>query len=237
MTSVLDEAVSPESLRAILDNALQGADDGELFAERSRSESFLWDDGRLKSATYDSDQGFGLRVVAGEATGYAHASEISEAAIKRAADSAAAVKRGHSGVLALSPARTNRKLYGDVDPLAAPSFTAKTDLLQEIDAYVRAKDPRVVQVTVSLAGGRREIDILRTGGELYKDIRPLVRLNVSVTCEQNGRRENGSSGAGGRAEYEQWIAPERWRAIADEALRSAIVNLDSIADPAGEMDV
>ncbi|MET0547084.1 MAG: metallopeptidase TldD-related protein, partial [Caulobacterales bacterium] len=111
------------------------------------------------------------------------------------------------------------------------------DLLQEIDAYVRAKDPRVVQVTVSLAGGRREIDILRAGGELYQDIRPLVRLNVSVTCEQNGRRESGSSGAGGRAEYEQWIAPERWRAIADEALRSAIVNLDSIAAPAGEMDV
>jgi len=237
MSSVLAESMSPDRARALLDDALKGADDGELFVERSRSESFLWDDGRLKSATFDSDQGFGLRVVADEATGYAHASELSEGALKRAADSAAAVKRGHSGVLAASPARTNRKLYSDIDPIAAPSFTAKAGLLEEIDAYVRAKDPRVVQVTVSLAGARREIDILRSGGELYKDVRPLVRLNVSVTCEQNGRRETGSSGAGGRADYEQWIAPERWRAIADEAIRMANVNLESVAAPAGEMDV
>lgn len=237
MSSVLAESMNPEHARKVLDDALNGADDGELFLERSRSESFLWDDGRLKSATFDSDQGFGLRVVAGEATGYAHASELSENALKRAADSAAAVKRGHTGVLAASPARTNRKLYADIDPIAAPSFTAKAGLLEEIDAYVRAKDPRVVQVTVSLAGGRREIDILRSGGELYKDVRPLVRLNVSVTCEQNGRRETGSSGAGGRADYEQWIAPERWRAIADEAIRMANVNLESVPAPAGEMDV
>jgi TldD protein len=237
MSSVLAESMNPDQARKLLDDALNGADDGELFLERSRSESFLWDDGRLKSATFDSDQGFGLRVVAGEATGYAHASELSESALKRAADSAAAVKRGHNGILAASPARTNRKLYGDIDPIATPSFTAKAGLLEEIDAYCRAKDPRVVQVTVSLAGGRREIDILRSGGELYKDVRPLVRLNVSVTCEQNGRRETGSSGAGGRAEYDQWIAPERWRAIADEAIRMANVNLESVPAPAGEMDV
>jgi TldD protein len=237
MSSVLAESMNPDQARKLLDDALNGADDGELFLERSRSESFLWDDGRLKSATFDSDQGFGLRVVAGEATGYAHASELSESALKRAADSAAAVKRGHKGVLAASPARTNRKLYGDIDPIAAPSFVAKAGLLEEIDAYCRAKDPRVVQVTVSLAGGRREIDILRAGGELYKDVRPLVRLNVSVTCEQNGRRETGSSGAGGRAEYDQWIAPDRWRAIADEAIRMANVNLESVPAPAGEMDV
>ena len=237
MSSVLADSMSPDRARALLDDALKGADDGELFLERSRSESFLWDDGRLKSATFDSDQGFGLRVVAGEATGYAHASELSESALKRAADSAAAVKRGHSGVLAASPTRTNRKLYADIDPIASPSFVAKAGLLEEIDAYVRAKDPRVVQVTVSLAGGRREIDILRSGGELYNDVRPLVRLNVSVTCEQSGRRETGSSGAGGRAEYDQWIAPERWRAIADEAIRMANVNLESVPAPAGEMDV
>jgi TldD protein len=237
MSSALADALDPARATALLDKALDGADDGELFAERSRSEGFVWDDGRLKSATYESDQGFGLRVVAGEATGYAHASEISEGAIGRAAESAAAAKRGYAGSLAMNPPRTKRLLYADVDPLAAPGFSEKTGLLQDIDAYVRAKDPRVVQVSVSLAGSRREIDILRGGGDIYRDVRPLVRLNVSVTCEQNGRRESGSSGAGGRAEYAEWIAPDRWRAIADEALRQAIVNLDSVPAPAGEMDV
>ena len=220
-----------------LADAAVGADDAELFLESSRSESFLWDDGRLKSATYDSTQGFGLRVVAGETAGYGHASALDGDSIGRAADAAAAAKRGHSGALDVAPARTNRKLYADVDPLSATGFTAKTDLLAEIDAYVRAKDPRVVQVSASLAGSRRAISILRPDGQRIDDARPLVRINVSVTVERDGRRESGSAGAGGRDIYDVWTAPERWRALADEALRVALVNLDAIAAPAGEMDV
>jgi TldD protein len=221
----------------ILRDAALGADDGELFVEDSRSESFLWDDGRLKSASYDATQGFGLRIVAGERAGYGHASVLDESALLRAADAAASVKLGHEGVLDASPARVNRRLYADIDPIEAPYFTDKTALLAEIDAYTRARDPRVVQVSASLAGSRRAITILRPDGARLEDARPLVRINVSVTVERDGRRENGSAGAGGREPYEAFIRPERWKALADEALRVALVNLDAVPAPAGEMDV
>ena len=213
---------------AILDEALQGADDGELYVETARSESFVFDDGRLKSAAYDTGQGFGLRVVSGETTGYGHASELTEAAMKRAAAAASAAKRGHAGVLAEAPAPINRRLYDDVDPTAAPDFGAKTSLLAEIDAWCRAKDPRVVQVSASLAGSRAEVEILRAGGASVHDVRPLVRLNVSVTLEKDGRRETGSAGAGGRAAYDEWIEPQRWKGLAERALKKAEVNLESI---------
>jgi TldD protein len=229
--------VDPSRAGEILGEALQGADDGELFLERSESESFVWDDGRLKSAAYDSAEGFGLRVVAGETAGYAHASEISEAAIARAAKSAALAKRGYSGVAAEGPRATNAKLYGDEDPLAHPNFSDKVALLQEIDAFARAKDPRVAQVMASLAGERRIVEILRGDGRLIRDVRPLVRINVQITVEKDGRRENGLSGAGGRASFDAWITPEKWKEQVDEALRQALVNLEAVPCPAGEMDV
>jgi TldD protein len=239
--SMADGAESPEidwaRSETILADAARGADDAELFVETARSESFMWDDGRLKSASYDATQGFGLRVVSGETAGYGHASALDEASIRRAAEAAALAKSGRTAVLDAGPARTNRKLYRDVDPLAAPSFTAKTTLLAEIDAYVRARDPRVVQVSASLAASRRMVSILRPDGQRIDDARPLVRVNVSVTVETDGRRESGSAGSGGRNAYEEWIAPDRWRALADEALRIALVNLDAVPAPAGEMDV
>ncbi len=221
----------------LLAEAARGADDGELFVEDSRSESFLWDDGRLKSASYDAAQGFGLRIVSGERAGFGHASVLETDAIARAADAAASVKRGREANLAAGPARTNRKLYADIDPIAAPGFTEKTALLAEIDAYARAKDPRVVQVSASLAASRRHVTILRPDGARFEDARPLVRVNVSVTVERDGRRESGSAGAGGREPYEAFIAPDRWKALTDEALRIALVNLDAIPAPSGEMDV
>ncbi len=220
-----------------LAQACKGADDGELFVENSSSESFLFDDGRLKSASYDASQGFGLRVVSGETTGYAHASVLEDGAIARAADAAKAAKRGHDGAMAAGPRRTNRHRYADLDPLAAPGFTDKTALLEAIDAYARAKDPRVVQVSASLAGSRREVAILRPDGARYDDARPLVRINVSVTVELNGRRESGSAGSGGRRAFEAFISPRKWKALADEALRIALVNLEAVSVPAGEMDV
>jgi TldD protein len=229
--------VEPERAGDLLGEAIAGADDGELFLERSESEAFVFDDGRLKSASYDSCEGFGLRVVAGETAGYAHASEISEAAIARAAKSAALAKRGYSGVAAEGPRATNAKLYGEDDPLAAPSFSDKVALLQEIDAFARGRDPRVVQVAASLAGERRIVEILRADGRLIRDVRPLVRINVQVTVEKDGRRENGMAGAGGRASFEAWIGADKWQAQVDEALRQALVNLEAVACPAGEMDV
>src|SRR5262245_9012166 len=179
-----------EAARRMLADAAQGADDAELFAEDGRSESFLWDDGRLKSASFDASQGFGLRVVAGERAGYGHASVMDEDAVKRAANAAASVKLGYDGKLDVGPARTNRKLYADIDPIEAPLFADKTALMAEIDAYCRARDSRVVQVSVSLAGSRRAITILRPDGQRFEDARPLVRVNVSVTVERDGRRES-----------------------------------------------
>jgi TldD protein len=226
-----------DAARRILADAAQGADDGEIFVEDSQTESFLWDDGRLKSASFDATKGFGLRVVAGERAGYGHASVLETDAVSRAAEAAAAVKLGHTGSLDVGPTRTNRQLYADFNPVESPTFTGKTDLLAEIDAYCRAKDPRVVQVSATLAGARRGLTIVRPDGEMFSDHRPLVRINISITVERDGRRESGSAGAGGREPYEVFIAPERWKALADEALRIALVNLDAEPAPAGEMDV
>ncbi|HEX9791483.1 MAG TPA: metalloprotease TldD [Kiloniellales bacterium] len=224
-------------LQAIVDDALHGADDGELFLEYSLSESLSFDDGRLKSACFDVTQGFGLRSVAGEAAGYAHASDLSEDAIKRAGETVKAVHSGHGGAMATGPNRTNRRLYGEINPLNGVPFDNKVRLLAEIDAYARARDPRVRQVTASLAGEWQAIQILRAGGERTADIRPLVRLNVSVVVGEGERMESGSYGGGGRVLYDGLITPDFWQSAVDEALRLAIVNLGSVAAPAGEMAV
>jgi TldD protein len=220
-----------------LDQALKGSDDGELYLEYSQSESFSYDDNRLKAATFDTTQGFGLRAVAGEATGYAHASDLSEEAIARAAATVRAVSHGYSGVAAGSPARTNVKLYTDIDPLETAGFEKKVKLLEDMNAYARGKDGRVRQVSASLSGEWQRIEIMRADGEHYSDIRPLVRLNVSVIVEENGRQESGSFGGGGRSGYETYLDPSYWQAGIDEALRQALVNLTSIPAPAGEMTV
>ena len=220
----------------LVDDALSGMDDGEMFLEYRQSESLVFDDGRLKSASFDTARGFGLRAVAGEATGYAHASEVSEAAMKRAASAVRSVKAGHAGMAAAPPA-TNRRLYTDASPLDHMDFDAKVALLGDIDAYARAADPRVRQVSVSLTGSWQVVDIVRAGGEIRSDVRPLVRLNVSVVVGAGERQESGSHGVGGRERYEVFVRPERWRAQVDEALRQAVVNLDSRPAPAGETQV
>ncbi|MFM8941273.1 MAG: TldD/PmbA family protein, partial [Phenylobacterium sp.] len=194
-------------------------------------------DGRLKSAAFDTSDGFGLRVVAGESAGYAHSSEVSEPALKRAAASAALARRGYSGVADEGPRSTNARLYEDVDPTEAPSFEAKVALLQEIDSWCRDRDSRVVQVMASLASEQRTVEILRADGRLIRDVRPLSRLNIQITVERDGRRETGYAGAGGRAAFDAWIAPDRWRLQAEEALRQALVNLAASPCPAGDMDV
>jgi len=139
--------------------------------------------------------------------------------------------------MAPPPPRTNAKLYDDLDVVEQPGFETKAALLAEIDAYCRAKSPEVVQVSASLAGSRRVIGIVRADGDVRADVRPLVRLNVSVTLERNGRRETGSAGAGGRAAFERWLAPESWKHLADEAVRIAEVNLDAVDARAGEQTV
>jgi TldD protein len=224
-------------LESTVNDALAGADDGELFLEYRQSEALAFDDGRLKSASFDTQQGFGLRAISGEAAGYAHASDLSEAAITRAAETVKAVQAGRSGVMADGPARTNRILYGDDNPIGAVPFETKVKLLAEIDAYARAKDPRVRQVSASLGGEWQAVQILRAGGERAADIRPLVRLSVSVVVGDGDRMEAGSHGGGGRIAYETLLDPANWQAGVDEALRQALVNLASVDTPAGEMPV
>lgn len=229
--------LSAEQAQIILNNTLQGADDGELFVERSASESLTFDDGRLKTASFDTSRGFGLRCVAGDASGFAQGTEMSEGALARASQAVVMAKQGYDGTLAASPRRSNIKLYPDIDPVSHPGFGLKVELLEEIDAYCRALDPSVVQVTATLSATRRNIAILRAGGERYDDIRPLVRLNIAIVAEKNGRREQGYAGAGGRKPYDGYIDPNFWKPMAREALRQAQVNLDSVPAPAGQMDV
>jgi TldD protein len=221
----------------LVSDALNGADDGELFLEYRQSESLAFDDGRLKTASFDTAQGFGLRSVAGEAHGYAHSSELSEAAISRAAETVRAVHGGHSGTMAAAPQGTNRALYSAANPLNGVDFGAKVKLLQDIDAYARSTDPRVRQVSASLSGSWQAVQILRAGGERVADIRPLVRLNVSIVVGEGDRMESGGHGAGGRTDYQYYMDEANWRGQVDEALRVALVNLSSIDAPAGEMEV
>ena len=229
--------MDPDHVQTVVDDALSGADDGELFLEYCQSESFAFDDGRLKNASFDTSQGFGLRAIADEATGYAHASELSEAAIKRAASAIEAVKTGHSGQLAEGPRKTNTHLYVDDNPLNEVEFEKKVQLLKDIDDYARSKDERVRQVSASLAGEWQAVRIMRGDGQVASDIRPLVRLNVSVVVGEGERQESGSEGSGGRAGYARFIDPDHWQAQVDEAYRQALVNLESISAPAGEMPV
>ena len=190
--------MDPRRVDTILGDAMAGMDDGELFLEYSQSESVALDDGRIKSASFDTTQGFGLRAVSGEAAGYAHASELSEAAIRRAATAVRAVASGHAGTIADPPPGTNRSLYTDLNPLGIVDLAAKTKLLTEIDAYARGRDPRVRQVMASLSGVWQAVQIVRPDGRRAADIRPLVRLNVAIVVGEGERMETGSHGAGGR---------------------------------------
>jgi len=230
--------MDPARVEALVTQSLAGMDDGELYLEYSQSESLALDDGRIKSASFDTSQGFGLRAVADEAAGYAHATELSEAAIQRAAATVRAVASGYSGVIAASPPLgTNRSLYTEENPLGLVDLEAKTRLLTEIDAYARSRDHRVRQVMASLSGVWQAVQIIRPDGRRVADIRPLVRLNVAIVVGEDDRMETGSAGAGGRVAYDRYLDPQHWKAQADEALRQALVNLGAVPAPAGEMTV
>ena len=229
--------MEPSRVEAIVAEALAGMDDGELFLEYSQSESLALDDGRIKSASFDTTQGFGLRAIAGEAAGYAHASDLSEPTIRRAAATVCAVASGYNGLMAGPPPGTNRSLYTDQNPLGLVDLAAKTRLLAEIDAYARSRDPRVKQVMASLSGVWQAVQIIRADGRRVADIRPLVRLGVSVVVGEGDRMETGSSGSGGRMAYARYLDPAHWKKEVDEALRQALVNLGAVPAPAGEMIV
>ncbi len=233
-----DAALDRVTAGRLVTETLSGCDDGELFLEYRESEQIALDDGRIRHAGFESGSGFGLRAILGEETGYAHAGEVSEPALRRAAATVSAIRGGGAGGLAAEPPRaSNARLYADTNPLGEMDFGARTAILAEIDAYARAKDPRVKQVMASMYGEWQAVQVMRADGRRVADLRPLVRLNVSVVVEQDGRRETGGHGTGGRFGYSQLLTPETWRAGVDEALRQALVNLESRPAPAGEMEV
>jgi TldD protein len=230
------DGLSPDSALRLTADALKACDDGELYLQYTASESFAFDDGRLKTADFTTHAGFGLRGVSGETTAFAHANELSEAAIRRAAETMSVLDPA-SAARPAPPRRTNATLYTDSDPLSLIPFARKVELCQKVDAAARARDPRVAQVSVSLSGSWSVIDIVRADGFVAHDVRPLVRLNVQIVVEQNGRRETGYHGMGGRYLYDELFGEETWNRAIDVALDQALVNLDSVAAPAGEMTV
>ena len=234
--SLLYRQLDPAEAQAIARDTLARCDDGELYLQFIAAETFAFDDGRLKTADYSRDAGFGLRGVSGEMTGFAHANEISAAAIRRAGESLQLLDPA-KGQPAPPPRLNNRHLYTDASPLDLVPFAQKVALLETIDAAARARDPRVAQVSASLSASWSVVEIVRADGFVATDVRPLVRLNVSIVAEQNGRRETGSFGMGGRRLYDDLFAPETWNRAIDTALAQALTNLESVAAPAGEMAV
>ncbi len=235
LTSLFD--ADEAAVRAVLAQTVKNADDGELYLEHAQAESLTFDNGRLKGGSFNTDQGFGLRAVAGEAVGYAHSGEMSLSALKRAADAAGAVTRGYAGTYAAAPQGTNRRLYGPENPIGSPSFEEKVSLLQQIDAYLRGKDAKVRQVTASISASWQVVNILRADGHRVTDVRPMTRINISVVVGDGDRQETGSFGMGGRRGFGEFLTTESWQHGADEALRQALVNLEAIEAPAGTMDV
>ena len=230
------DGLDPQAAQSLTAETLARADDGELYLQYRKTEAFGFDDGRLKTASYDTQSGFGLRAISGETTAFAHSNELSAAAIRRAGETMALIDpsaRAKAG----PPQHTNRHLYTDADPIDLVPFADKVNLCQAIDAAARASDPRVCQVSVGLSGSWSVVEVVRADGFVATDIRPLVRLNVSIVVEQNGRRETGSFGIGGRYLYDRLMGDDVWNRAIDEALAQALVNLDSVDAPAGEMTV
>ena len=228
--------LTPDEARQLAEKTLKSCDDGELYLQFIASEAFGFDDGRLKTADYSRDAGFGLRGVSGEMTGFAHGNDISAAAIARAGETLSLLDPA-AGPRSAPPRASNRHLYSDASPLDAIGFAEKVALLEMIDAAARARDPRVAQVTASLSASWSVVEIVRPDADAMLDVRPLVRLNVSIVAEQNGRRETGSFGMGGRWMYDALFDPANWNRAIDEALAQALTNLESVAAPAGEMTV
>lgn len=220
-----------------LKNTLKGAEDGEIFLERQRSEALMLDDGRIKTANYNASEGFGLRAVKGETVGYSHSTEMTQAALVRASETAKLAVGSGGSKLSDAPTRTNQRLYSDIDPISDAEFSVKIETLKEIDSFAREYNNKVVQVSASLVASLQEVEILRPEGTLVRDIRPMARLNISVTVEKDGRRESGSAGGGGRHGLLQLTTSDNWKPKVVEAIRIAMVNLEAIPAPAGQFDV
>jgi len=218
---------------------LMGAplDGGDLYFQHAVREAWSLEDGRVRNATHSVEQGVGIRAVQGEKTGFAYADEIAMPSLLEASGAARTIARGGGGSLQAWSRRAPAPLYGADDPMVTLAAADKVDLLRKVDAYARSLDPRVSQVMVSLAASQDTVLVAAVDGDLAADVRPLVRMSVTVIAEQGGRREQGSDGGGGRMPYDRLVTEEAWRGFADEAVRQALVNLEAEDAPAGTMPV
>ena len=236
--SLLDNTgITPTQAADLVAEALHNSDDGELFVEKRETEGFSFDDGKLKAASFNESQGFGLRSVTGETAAYAHSTELSVAALKRAAALCKTMAKTNGGQAAASPERTNQKLYSAQNPVEAIGFAEKIALLQKVDSFARGLGTEVTQVSVSLASDWQSIEIIRGDGRIYRDIRPLVRFGVSIVSSRGGIQGQGSDGLGGRGEPVSYLTDDLWQGVAREAYRQSLVSLDAKPAPAGEVDV
>ena len=226
-----------EKAKQIVDDTLQSCDDGELYLEDTKSETIILDDNKIKSSDYSTDLGYGFRAVTGDVVAYSHSNEISDKSLKNSSQNLKSSLKGKRGIYNTEIKNTNQKFYNDIDPVEEKSLKSKIDILNEINNYARSLDSSVKQVTANFLGEKKNIEILRSGGQLLNDERPLVRFNVSVMVEKNGRKETGVYGVGGRQSYDVYLENENWKKVCDEAFRIATTNLDSKPSPAGEMKV
>ncbi len=222
---------------SIVSDTLNKCDDGELYLEDSKSESIVLDDNKIKSSTYKSDLGYGLRAITGEVVAYSHSSDLSKKSLNESSKNLKSTLSSSNGTYNFEIKKTNKKYYSEKDPIEGKNFKSKIEILNQANDYVRNKNNLVSQVTATLLGEHRAIEILRSGGELLSDDRPLVRFNVSVMLEKNGRKESAVYGIGGRQNYDTYLDEKNWKSVCDEALRIAEVNLNSKPAPAGEMQV
>ena len=213
-------------------------DSGDLYFQNTCHEAWSLEDGLVRSGTHAVEQGVGVRAISGEKTGFAYADEIILPSLMQASTAARAIARqGSQGSVQAWQRQSPKALYTPADPMIAMTADEKVDLLRQIDSYTRSLDPRVKQVMVSMAATHETILVASTDGSLAADVRPLVRLNVTVIAEQGERREQGSDGGGGRFDYLQLTGDNAWQGFADEAVRQALVNLEADAAPAGTMTV
>jgi TldD protein len=221
----------------IISETLNKCDDGELYLEDSKSENILLDDNKIKSSSYSSDLGFGFRAISGEIVAYSHSNEISKNSLNQSSKNLQSTLKSSKGTYNHEIPKTNKNFYNDINPIEEKDLNSKLEVLNKVNDYLRSKDSNVKQVTSSFSGEQKSIEIIRLGGQSITDVRPLVRFNVSVMLEKNGRKETGVYGIGGRQSYDSYLDNEKWKNVCDEAYRIASINLESKPAPAGEMKV
>ena len=222
---------------SIVSDTLNNCDDGELYLENSKSESILLDDNKIKNSSYSSDLGYGFRAITGEVVAYSHSNDVSRDSILKSSQNLKDTLKSKKGIYNHEISKSNKKYYKDLNPIEEKSQDSKIKILNEVNNYIRSKGDIVSQVTANFLGEHKEIEIIRSNSEVLKDVRPLVRFNVSVVLEKNGKKETGVYGIGGRQSYDEYLKNDNWKHVCDEAFRIADVNLKSKPAPAGEMKV